>query len=109
MPFTPQQSIIQLPDDIACDTMNSKKLEELRQELASLRRRGGIRPNEMESFAKALGRKQDPRGKEPTWVNPDFPILRPVSIPHHKELNKYTAKSILDQLEEDIEGWDSIV
>jgi len=28
---------------------------------------------------------------------------------NNKELNKYTAKSILDQLEEDIEGWDSIV
>lgn len=52
----------------------------------------------------ALGRRLHPRGKEPTWVNYEFPDLRPVSIPHHsKPIYKWTAGSILDQLEQDLE------
>lgn len=57
----------------------------------------------MEAIARSLGRKQHDRGKEPTWINEVFPDLRPVSIPHHaSDLNRFTAQSILDQLEQDL-------
>lgn len=46
-------------------------------------------------------------GKHPTFINPEFPELRPVSIPNHSTpLNKNTARSILDQLEADLECWE---
>jgi hypothetical protein len=85
--------------------MDVRKLNRLKGRLDDLRRKGGIKSSEVEALAKALGRVHDKRrGKEPTWVNRDFPGLRPLTIPHHStDLNKYTAGSILDQLEGDIE------
>jgi len=36
-----------------------------------------------------------------------FPDLRPLSIPHHsKEVKRFTAESILDQLEMDVHRWE---
>jgi len=85
--------------------MDKGRLEKLRIRVEELRGRGGIKSAELESLAKALGRVPIKRGKEPTWVNPTFSDLRPLSIPRHgsKELNRYTANAILDQLELDIE------
>ena len=85
--------------------MHTKKIAKLRKQLEELRRKGGVRSRELESLAQALGRQQHWRGKEPTWVNPNLPGARPVSIPNHPgEMSRYTAKSILDQLEVDIDG-----
>lgn len=91
--------------DIICAIMKSNKVAKLRRELESLRRRGGIKPNELESLARSLGRAKHPRGSEPTWVSEEFPNLRPVSIPHHggRDLNRFTAGGILDQLEVDLD------
>ncbi len=58
----------------------------------------------MEALAKGLGRALHSRGTEPTWVSERFPNHPPVSIPHHsRELNRFTARTILDQLERDLE------
>lgn len=91
--------------------MNRKKLIKIKQEVNGFRNRGGVKSSEIESLAKRLGRTKSDRGKEPTWINSQFPHLRPLSIPHHgsKDLNKYTAGSILDQLEEDIEQWEEVL
>lgn len=87
--------------------MNRSKLIKLKRKLGDFRSRGGIKSRELESFAKRLGRFRDDRGKEPTWVNEQFPTLRPLSIPHHStDLNKNTARAMLDQLQEDIEKWE---
>lgn len=87
--------------------MNRKRLGKLREELQSFRRRGSIRSEELESVARALGRELHSRGKEPTWVNRQFPELRPLSIPHHShELRRGTARSIIDDLELDIDRWE---
>ena len=87
--------------------MNKNKLRKTKEKLANFRKQGGIKSTELESFAQDLGRKRSPRGSEPTWVSVPFPDLRPLSIPHHSsDLNKFTAGSILDQLEEDIERWE---
>ena len=83
---------------------SSGSIDKLRNELKSLQNRGGIKPRELEKLAEALGRKMAKRGKEPTWVNSKFRHLRPISIPRHSgDLNKYTARGILRQLEEDLE------
>ena len=84
--------------------MEPKKLAKLRQQLNSLRKRRGLKSRELESLAKAMGRRRHPkRGKEPTWVSDLVPNTRPLSIPNHPgDLNRFTAGSILDQLEEDL-------
>lgn len=91
--------------------MNRRKLNKIKQEVDGFRARGGIKSSELESLARRLGRDRSIRGKEPTWVNKQFPYLRPLSIPHHgsRDLNKYTAGGILDQLEEDIEQWEEVL
>jgi len=70
--------------------MDVKKINRLKGRLDDLRRKGGIKSSEVEALAKALGRVHDKkRGKEPTWVNRDFPGLRPLTIPHHStDLNE---------------------
>lgn len=39
------------------------------------------------------------------YVSEFFPI-RPLAIPAHRMVKEYTAKSILNQLEEDISHWE---
>lgn len=74
--------------------------------MEEFRRRGGIKSDELESLAQELGRVKSKRGKEPTWVSSQFTDLRPLNIPNHsQDLNKFTARSILDQLELDVEKW----
>jgi len=87
--------------------MTRAKLEKLRHEWTILQNRGGVKTREVERLAKALGRQRHKRGREPVWVNPVFPSLRPVSIPSHSvDLNKYTKNSILGDLEADFEHWE---
>ena len=54
-----------------------------------------------------LGRRQDKRGKEPTWVNDELPVY-PLSIPHHggRDLAPGTRNSILNALEGDAIVWE---
>ncbi len=91
--------------------MNREKLDKLRKRVEEFRKKGGIGSSELETLARALGRVPSKRGKEPTWVNLTFPDLRPLSIPRHgsKDLNKYTANSILDQLELDIDKFEELI
>jgi len=83
--------------------MDLKKIAKLRGKIDRLREKGGIKPTELESLANACGRVRHKRGKEPTWINPDNQLIRPLSIPHHGELNKFTAQRILDQLDLDLD------
>jgi len=85
--------------------MKEPMLNKLKSRLASLRNRSAnIRSSELQSLAKSLGReKWKGRGKEPTWISNIFPNARPISIPDHPgALPKFTARNILDQLEQDI-------
>ena len=86
--------------------MDQNKLQKLRKELADLRR-SPQRARALESLAKRLGRKLVKRGKHPMWESTEFDWLFPLSIPHHrKDLPQKTRKSILDQLDTDIDAWD---
>lgn len=91
--------------------MNRRKLNKIKQKVGGFRARGGIKSTELESLAKRLGRVKRDRGKEPNWVSDQFLSLRPLSIPHHGsgDLNRNTARAILDQLEEDIEKWEEVL
>src|SRR5262249_32827999 len=91
---------------IIYDIMTRRKLSRLRRRLQALRTRSGnIASSELERLAKALGRKLDKRGKEPTFVSDLLPQSRPLSIPHHSgtTLKIGTANNILDQLEKDMD------
>ena len=81
-------------------------MRKLEQELDRLRR-ASARADDVESLAKRLGRTKFNRGKEPVWVNDEFPELFPVAIPHHggRDLSPGTKRNILDALETDIEAW----
>ncbi len=81
--------------------MNPTKLRRCEQKLAKLRR-SVPSAKQLERLATSLGRKRVKIGKEPTWESMAFPNLRPVSIPRHSFLSRFTAGSILGQLEEDI-------
>ena len=91
--------------DIIYDIMDRKKLLKLSRKLDGFRKRGGIKAKKLEGLAKAVGRKEHKRGKEPTWVSAVLPNRVPISIPSHgsKDLNRFTARKILDELEEDID------
>jgi hypothetical protein len=100
-----------LHGDIVFDIMDREKLDKIRRRIEELRKRGGIGYSELESLARALGRVPSKRGKHQTWVNQTFDDLRPLSIPRHgsKDLNKYTANDILDQLELDIDKFEELI
>lgn len=91
----------------AYGTMNKAKLNRIRRKQRRLRSRSSsLRPRELVALAESLGRRRFNRGKEPTYVSEPFPDLRPVSIPSHRTLKRFTAVGILDQLDEDIFRWE---
>jgi hypothetical protein len=90
--------------------MDLKKIQKLRSQIEGLRGRGGIKSDEIESLARRLGRRRAKKGKEPTYVSEVFPDLRPVSIPSHpRDLNRFTAGGILDQLESDLDSYEALL
>jgi hypothetical protein len=84
--------------------MDKAKLTRAKKKLARLRSHiANIRSQELISLAESLGRELYKRGKEPNYVSTIMPKKRPISIPNHPgSLNKFTAGSILDDLEQDI-------
>jgi hypothetical protein len=79
------------------------KLKRLRRELEALRAaKHNIRPADLVSLAKKLGRRLDNRGKHPMYVSDLLQNSKPISIPGHPTIKSYTAVSILDDLEVDL-------
>lgn len=62
----------------------------------------------LQTYAKAVGRQLENRGKEPNWVRKVDPALSPpLSIPDHgADLKAGTARSIIDQLLADLDEWE---
>jgi hypothetical protein len=84
--------------------MDQKKIEELRDELEQLRgAKYNLKSSDLTRFAQKLGRYPANRGKEPTFKS-NLPGRRPISIPGHRKVNPFTASSILDDFEEDIDA-----
>jgi hypothetical protein len=63
-----------------------------------------VKSGELISFAEALERRCEDRGKHLTYVS-DLPGTRAVTIPCHgnKDVNKFVKNQILDNLEGDLE------
>jgi hypothetical protein len=91
--------------------MNRKKLRKLKRRLTALRRRvGNIRSRELVGLAQSLGRKRDPRGKEPTYVSEWLRDAKPISIPNHPgSLSRFVAGNILDQFEQDLFQFEEMI
>jgi len=90
--------------------MDLATIRRLRSIVESLRGRGGIKSSELEALARRLGRRRAKRGKEPTWISDELPDRRPVSIPNHPgDLNRFTARGILDQLEADLDRYEELL
>lgn len=62
-------------------------------------------------IAKKLGRIQDNRGKEPTFIRERDPALSPpLSIPNHPgDIKTGTARSIIDALLSDVDEWEILL
>jgi len=85
--------------------MHQNRIRHLRMEIDRLRRVGGVKSRDLERLAARLGRKRHRRGKEPTWISEMLPEARPLSIPSHaRDLNRITARTILDLLEADLDA-----
>lgn len=80
--------------------MDKKKIKQLRKRLNGLLPRvGNIKPRELERFAEACGYELLSGKREPTYRN-RYLKTDPLTIPNHSwGINKYTAKSVLLQLE----------
>src|SRR5689334_8412796 len=90
--------------------MGVPKIRKLRSKIEALRGKGGVKSAELESLARSLGRKRANTGKEPTWISEELPDRRPVSIPSHPgDLNRFTARGILDQLEGDLDRYEELL
>jgi hypothetical protein len=86
--------------------MKRKRLIKLRDELHGLRRAvANVRHADVRRVAEALGREEENRGKEPTFVS-DWLSVKALTIPHHPgTLSKRVALSVIDQLLDDIDEW----
>ena len=83
--------------------MTVRQLKRLQARIEALRAQGTVKPGKLESIAKSLQRRLSKRGKHPMWESAILPDRPPISIPNHsKELNRFIAGKILDQLEEDV-------
>lgn len=88
--------------------MNRRQLAKINKILAELSKAPrGRKANDFIRIAKTLGRKRAKRGKEPTWIRVADPRLScPLSIPNHTgDMKPGTARSIVDQLQDDADVW----
>lgn len=88
--------------------MTPKQLKTIKRKLEEMRQSPQNRSSrEFESMANQLGRYKDSRGKEPTYIRADDPLLSPpLSIPNRQELKVGTARCIIDALLSDVDTWE---
>lgn len=95
--------------DSVCAIMNQGKFDKLRERIQGLY--GADRPRDtLIALAKAVGRhKKKRRGPHTMWVRDASPALQPLPIPNSPTIKRYTAESILEQLERDTLAWDDFL
>jgi len=86
-------------------SITRQKLEKLRRQIQAYRASiHNVRPDDLVSLAKQLGREKSKKGKHPTYESTLMPQTNPLSIPGHPAIKAGTARNILDQLEADLDG-----
>jgi len=84
--------------------MSSNKVKKLRQELKTLWSRGGVKPRDIQSFAKRLGLRIVRSNRHPVWGAPEnkvFDGLDLFPVPDHsRDYAKGTRDSLLNSLDE---------
>ena len=63
-----------------------------------------VKLDALRNIAKQCGRERADQGNEPTYINKHLPESNPLSIPGHTKLNKYTVRSIIDNLLQDLDA-----
>jgi hypothetical protein len=85
--------------------IDKDRLDELQAEIDALRACvHNVRPDDLVSLAKKLGREKSKKGKHPTYESYLMPEKNPLSIPGHPKIKPGTARKILDELEADVFG-----
>ena len=95
---------------IACGTMNRKKLDNLRSEIARWRRKSA-KYADLHALAVAAGLKRDKdKTNHPTYVSDELSTF-PISIPMHagREPSKGLKNGILNQIEEVADAWEELL
>ncbi|MCL6739880.1 hypothetical protein LZ518_01835 [Sphingomonas sp. RB56-2] len=91
--------------------MDETKLARIRDDIAAARRKPQTQ-GDLAGLASRLGRthRKGGKGKHQTWVT-SLPGCYPLSIPAGKrrDLKPGTKKSVLDQLEGDVEAWEMML
>jgi len=58
----------------------------------------------LRNIAGQIGRVRVDQGNEPTYKSIYLPNSKPLSIPGHTKLNKYTVRNIIDILSQDLDA-----
>lgn len=85
--------------------MNKNKITKLRRELHSMYNgAANVKLDALRNIAKQIGRDRVDQGNEPTYKSIYLPNSKPLSIPGHTKLNKFTVRNIIDILGQDLDA-----
>jgi hypothetical protein len=85
--------------------MNKNKITKLRRELQSMYAgAANLKLDALRNIAGQIGRVRVDQGNEPTYKSIYLPNSKPLSIPGHTKLNKYTVRNIIDILSQDLDA-----
>jgi len=63
-----------------------------------------VKLDALNNIAKRIGRDRVDQGNEPTYKSIYLPNSKPLSIPGHTKLNKFTVRNIIDILSQDLDA-----
>jgi hypothetical protein len=90
--------------------MNRNKITKLRRELQSLYDgAANVKLDALRNIAKQIGRDRVDQGNEPTYKSIYLPNSKPLSIPGHTKLNKFTVRNIIDILGQDLDAIEEMI
>jgi len=85
--------------------MNKNKITKLRRELQSMYAgAANLKLDALRNIAGQIGRVRVDQGNEPTYKSIYLPNSKPLSIPGHTKLNKFTIRNIIDILSQDLDA-----
>jgi len=90
--------------------MNRNKITKLRRELQSIYDgAANVKLDALRNIARKIGRVRVDQGNEPTYKSIYLPDSKPLSIPGHIKLNKFTVRNIIDILSQDLDAIEEMI